>query len=282
METLTLALMDTEVYVAVVYEQPTNWQPIIQHWFEYVAKEWSRFQPNNELSVINDLSIGETLVIQPPLYDCLQLAHTYYEKTNGVFSPYMKQQLVAQGYDETFYNLSGASHTLPKIDKSALAFLGKQTIQKVSHAQIDLGGIAKGFAAHYAAELLQSLGKTKHGLVDVGGDMQMWSHDDKVWTIGIANPFDAKQTLATIPLQNGAVATSSRVKRSWANGLKNHLLNGQTGACYAGDLLQVTAVANTAYLAEVAAKTSFFTADTKHYFPQIYRYIVQPNEHGWL
>jgi len=282
METLTLHLMDTEIYVGVEFEQPTLWQPAVKQWFHYVALQWSRFNVCNELHRINTLAIDETIQVTKPLYDCLQLAQQYHTYTNGLFSPYLKNQMEAHGYDRTFSDIAFTTKNIPSIEAPALMFIDDHRIKKVSNASVDLGGIAKGFAASYSVQLIQSLGKTAYGIVDVGGDIEVWSHTEKVWQLGISNPDNSNTTLAVIPLKNGAVASSNKVKRSWADGQKNHLLNGQTGNPYLGDILQITAVAKRAYLAEVAAKTSFFTDTPKAYFPQIHRYIVTPNAHFWV
>ena len=277
METLTLHLMDTEIYIGVQFEEPVSWRPLMTTWFHYVANEWSRFREDNELHALNTLPIGECLQLASPLYECLQLAHHSYEQTNGLFSPYLKRQIEAHGYKRTFAQLDETSERVPNICPAPLQFCGQNTIKKVNDATVDIGGIAKGYAAFYAAKWLQSLSTTSFGIVDVGGDMEMWSHTDKVWSIGIAHPHDEAQTIATLTLQNGGIATSSTVKRSWANGKKHHLLNGQTGQMMTNDKLQITAVAKHAYIAEVAAKTSFFTEKAREHFRHVPRYIVTTN-----
>lgn len=277
METMTLQLMDTEIYIGVQFEQPVDWQPVMSEWFHYVAKQWSRFHEGNELYAINALLIGQTMQLRAPLYRCLQLAHYYFEQTDGYFSPYLKKHIEAHGYNKTFAQLKAASTPIPPVSPASLRFCRNGFIQKISDAEIDVGGIAKGFTAFYASELLQSLGSTAFDIVDVGGDMQLWSHTDKVWSIGIAHPHDDTKTIATLSIQNGGIATSSKVKRSWANGDKHHILNGQSGHVATGDKLQVTAVAKYAYLAEVAAKTSFFTEAANDYFHNVPRYVVTTN-----
>lgn len=262
MESMTLQLMNTEFYIEVP-STSYNWKEQVSKWLHYVANEWSRFISNNELDQINKLSLGKPLTINAFLYDCLKMADEYYKKTEGLFSPYLKNQIEHQGYDQSFpikkANLQKDEYQ--GIEKNPLHFLEHQQIYKTSYQAIDLGGFAKGFAVENIKNWLQSRGFA-FGLVDGGGDMAFWSDGEKEWTIGIADPFD-KKDIGSIKIQNGAIATSNRVYRSWTyqNEKKHHILNGQTGKVVRTNLLQATVVTDNLYQAEVGTKLSFLKSE---------------------
>ena len=83
----------------------------------------------------------------------------------------------------------------------------------------DPTGFVKGWATERAlrehlAPLLLLPGVQAVGL-DVGGDLQVRTAADAdwVWSIGIVDPDDRSRVLATVPLRDGAVATSGIAER---------------------------------------------------------------------
>lgn len=259
---MTMQIMNTNFYIEVP-STSYNWKKQVSKWLHYVAKEWSRFIPNNELDQINQLPIGKTLTINSSLYDCLKMANDYYKQTDGLFSPYLKKQIEHHGYDKPFpFYINDKQKDEQNVElkqnvKNPLCFLANHQIYKTSDQPIDLGGFAKGYAAETVKQWLQSRG-FRYGIVDGGGDMAIWSDGEKEWTIGIADPYD-QEDIGRIKIQNGAIATSNSVYRSWRyhHEVKHHILNGQTGEVAASPIIQATVVTDRLYQAEVATKLSF-------------------------
>ncbi|MDM5248785.1 MULTISPECIES: FAD:protein FMN transferase [unclassified Lysinibacillus] len=262
MDTLTLPIMNTEFYIAMPKGVHFTWKAKTEKWLQYVAKEWSRFQPNNELSQLNDLKMGETLRISSLLYDCLVQADHYYQLSNGLFSPYLKLQLEQHGYNQSFPFETAKSNSFQ--NKSFIAdqpfqFLGDGQVMKVAQQEIDLGGFAKGYAIEKLAIWLEQEVSSDFGLIDGGGDMKMWSSGEKTWTIGVADAWNIDKEISSIKMKTGAIATSNQVYRSWMQGTKkkHHLLNGQTGEIADTDVLQASVVTSSLCDAEVGAKLCF-------------------------
>lgn len=251
-------MMNTDFFIEVP-STSENWKEPVSKWLQYVAQEWSRFIPNNELDQINQLPIGKSLTINASLYDCLKKANDFYEQTKGFFSPYLKNQLEKHGYNQSFpFNpVESYKERLDLIVKDPLLFLGNQQIYKTSNQPIDLGGFAKGYAVEQIKKWLKIHGFS-YGIVDGGGDMAMWSDGEKEWYIGIADPFDRKN-MGSIKIQNGAIATSNRVYRSWIfqHKERHHILNGQTGKVAETNIIQATVITDSLYKSEVAAKLCF-------------------------
>ncbi len=122
-------------------------------------------------------------------------------------------------------------------------------------ARVDLGGVAKGWAADRAARKLGMLGPA---LIDAGGDIAISRPraDGSAWPIGISNPFQPDQTFETLKVERGGVATSGRDYRRWQkNGAwQHHLIDPRTGLPAQTDVLSVTVVAPSVIEAEAAAK----------------------------
>ena len=87
---------------------------------------------------------------------------------------------------------------------------------------MDLGGIAKGYAVKAIAKWLKKYNHSKFGIVDGGGDIAVWSNGEKTWKIGVMDPFNKEKEIGSVEIQNGGIATSNIVYRSWwQDGRKN-------------------------------------------------------------
>jgi thiamine biosynthesis lipoprotein len=131
--------------------------------------------------------------------------------------------------------------------------------------QLDMGAIAKGYAADKVLALLKSFGITT-ALVDAGGDMVAFGipPQKKGWTIGINVPGQQEKLLERkLILSNKAVATSGDAFQYMLHDGKKygHIIDPRTGY---GVTFQrnVTVVAPTATTADwLATACSILTLD---------------------
>jgi thiamine biosynthesis lipoprotein len=126
--------------------------------------------------------------------------------------------------------------------------------------KIDLGGIAKGYAAQAAAARLAELG-VRDALVDVSGNMAALGRAAHAgsWRIGIRDPRDRMPYVARLAFLPGeAVSTSGNYEQFVAADGKTygHIMDPRTGRP-AGGLLAVTVLAPNAMLAD-AWSTALF------------------------
>ncbi|WP_460234284.1 FAD:protein FMN transferase [Aurantivibrio plasticivorans] len=113
--------------------------------------------------------------------------------------------------------------------------------------QIDLGGIAKGYAVDRAASILAQQG-VKHATVSAGGDSRIIGDKrGEPWVIGIKKPRGLDHTKVTsardevailLPLVNTAISTSGDYERYFidpATGERvHHIINPRTGKSASG------------------------------------------------
>ena len=215
----------------------------------------SRFREDSELSRLN---AAGSLDAGPDLVRVVELALAAHERSRGLFDPTVHDAVVAAGYDRSFELVppeddewAGAPMPMDRHGHRPMAIhVSRARIELSAGVRIDLGGIAKGYAAERAAEVLASAGPC---LVNAGGDIATRGGS---WPVGVET---AGEPL-TLELSHGsALATSGRDRRRWRrNGYElHHLIDPRTGAPSAGDLLRVTVVAADAVDAEVAAKALF-------------------------
>jgi len=107
---------------------------------------------------------------------------------------------------------------------------GKVSLRKKG-MNIDLGGIAKGYAVDKAFELLRDLGY-KNLIVNAGGDLRVGgSKPEGPWSIGIQHPRDPEKIMARISVSDTAVATSGDYEKFFIHQGKryHHILNPKNG-----------------------------------------------------
>src|SRR5438128_8179267 len=122
--------------------------------------------------------------------------------------------------------------------------------------KLDFGGIAKGMAVDAALENLRLSG-VHTALVNAGGDLAVLGLPPAAEHWQLAVP--GRERFWTIPLRQGAVATSGIAHRHWWQGqtLRHHLLDPRTGLPAQSDLWSVTVVADRCEQAELAATVAF-------------------------
>jgi thiamine biosynthesis lipoprotein len=122
--------------------------------------------------------------------------------------------------------------------------------------RIDAGAIAKGHTADVVSGELCAMGAAG-ALVSVGGDLRARGEAEggHGWVIAIEDPFRGGGEVARVALADGAVATSSRVRRAWRRDGRpaHHLIDPVAGRPAWSGLAQASAITRECWLAEVLA-----------------------------
>ena len=236
---------------------------------------YSRFSACNTLSMIN-ASRGEWVSVDDRTHRLLLDLSSAYTQTAGMFDPCLGNTLSKLGYRHSFEAIETAAsasdtymenvtseHEDAPQETGFLPLEVDPTVARVrlhGSDQLDLGGFAKGWIAQDTANTLLLKG-ARNGLIDAGGDIILWGHDpsQEFWGIGVANPLQPKQDLASLWFDRlTAIATSSVLKRRWtdANGsARHHIIDPRTHLPASSDLLQVTILSRDLGTAEAFAKS---------------------------
>ncbi|MEH7413985.1 FAD:protein FMN transferase [Neobacillus drentensis] len=249
--------MSTMVQISISKELFANDLMPVYKLFASVEDTCSRFKENSELSQINQ-QLEKEVDVSDPLFSILKDALQFYEETNGVFNPGILSAIENSGYTRSIEFIKGRelgvpSPTAPVFTKLKPYQLDEEKQTVLLNTRIDLGGIAKGWVVDRAAEILFEYG---FGFVNVGGDIRIFGSLPRPLNIGIEDPFDPSKMLSSIQVTEGAVATSTSMKRRWTvNGRsKHHLIDPTTGEPSASTIISSTVTAPTAVEADVLAK----------------------------
>ena len=196
----------------------------------------SDYVADSEIGCLNKLAAGESLTVSPETFLCLQQAIDISERSGGAFDPTCRP-LIA------LWKQAGKQGQLP--NEAELATVqqrigwGKLRLDAETHAvtllaenmQVDLGGIAKGYALDLAAEAMRKSGASG-GLVDVGGDIVAFGkrEDGTPWRIGVRHPFQ-NGLFTKLELADAAVATSGVQQRFYeiAGRRYSHIIDPRSG-----------------------------------------------------
>jgi thiamine biosynthesis lipoprotein len=124
--------------------------------------------------------------------------------------------------------------------------------------RIDGGGLVKGLLADRLAEALT--GHASFG-IDCAGDLRIGGAAGLSRTVHVESPFDGER-LHSFELQDAGIATSGIGRRSWIDAAgrpAQHLLDPATRRPAFTGIVQVTAIAPTAFAAELRAKTALLS-----------------------
>lgn len=259
-------------------------------WLREVDRRLTRFDEASELCRLN-ASGGEWQAVSPLLFEVIEHSLVAARASNGLFDPALLSLIERLGYDRDFALLADGAdgqmrqHAPLEGNRVELGDVGLWQMIELDEAEsrvrlprgvrLDVGGIAKGWAADVALD--RFFGAFPNVLIDVGGDMHVrgYGADGEPWPVGIRNPqtqpSEASGHSAVVSLASGGVACSGAIDRWWwQNGERqHHLVDPRTGrpaalwldaaddGADAGNLIATaTAFAPTAAHAEVAAKVA--------------------------
>ena len=132
---------------------------------------------------------------------------------------------------------------------------------------VDLGGIAKGYAADRVREYLLENGHSK-GILNLGGNIVTFGEKPggDPWIIGIQDPFDSRGTpVGTVKLPAGSVVTSGVYERYFEQGGRryHHILDPDTGYPVENELVSISIIGEAGIVADAFSTLIFALGVTK-------------------
>ncbi len=257
--------MGSDVHLVLVGGSPEALAGAV-HRIEQLESRWSRFRPDSEVSALNN-SAGRPVAVSTDTRLLVERATEAWRLTGGAFDPTVLTDLLRAGYDRSFEQLSAnhfetrdGSRRNRSIDAPACTdiVVDGQAVTVPAGLGFDAGGIGKGLAADLVASEL--IGEGVAGVcVNIGGDLRVLGDSPcgDGWTLAIEHPL-AATPIALVGLVEGAVATSSVLRRVWNRGGKqrHHLIDPSTGEPSESDVALASVIAGQAWQAEALAKAA--------------------------
>lgn len=199
---------------------------------------------------------GELMCPISELCSMLETAKDMYELSEGVFNITVGAALHKMGYGKRKHAGSVLVNPWEKITWDA----DKLTCPK--GLVLDFGGLGKGWMIDGIAAILNGHGVPQY-IVNGGGDLYAKAAEP----IGIAleNPLMPGTMLQQIALQNGALAGSDTLKRTWHTGdvKKHHIIDPRTEDSSSSGIIACYVTAETALTADMAATVLLIRPELK-------------------
>ena len=224
-------IMGTLVEVTVI---PAN-EKAIREAFEALKKVdalMSTYKEDSEISILN--REGKAQVSEETL-EVIEDAIKFSNLTGGAFDitcrPLINLWKKAKK-EEKVPTEEEMEEAISLVGYQRIILEGNQIRLEKEGMQIDLGGIAKGYAVDKAIEALEK-NSIKRALVNAGGDLYALGTDPqgKKWQIGVQDPREEDKIIDIMKVKDKAVATSGDYRRYFTLEGKrfSHIVNPKTG-----------------------------------------------------
>ena len=240
----TEMIMGTLVEITVI---PAN-EKAIREAFEALKKVdalMSTYKEDSEISILN--REGKAQVSEETL-EVIEDAIKFSNLTDGAFDitcrPLINLWKKAKK-EEKVPTEEEIEEAISLVGYQRIILEGNQIRLEKKGMQIDLGGIAKGYAVDKAIEALKK-NNIKRALVNAGGDLYALGTDrqGEKWQIGVQDPREEDKIIDIIKVKDRAVATSGDYRRYFTLEGKrfSHIVNPKTGLTVQDVPMSVTIV----------------------------------------
>ncbi|MDH3219106.1 MAG: FAD:protein FMN transferase [Gammaproteobacteria bacterium] len=195
-------------------------------------KQWHAWEDSDLTRFNNALQQGKTVAIPKSLVTLIRLSRDYYDSSGGLFNPALGKLIAAYGFhggDADSAAVAAIRRNLPTMQD--LQVDGGMARSSNPDLQIDLGGIAKGYAVGLIADYLDRNGIDNY-ILNAGGDMRIAGNRfGRPWRIGIKNPF-APGVVAILQLEGRhSLFTSGNYQRQYWQGDRrmHHIIDPRSG-----------------------------------------------------
>lgn len=232
-----------------------------------VSKELNRLESlfsvtreESDILKINS-SEGKAVTVSEDTALALETARQVYTDTHGCFDPTVYPVVRLWGFTTDNYRVPDSTeieNALKYTDFSRVSIDGLQVCAPKG-AQLDLGGIGKGYAGKRCRDLLKEKGVSS-ALLSIGGNVQTvgLKPNGTKWTVALKNP-DGGKSLCKVRVGECAVVTSGGYERYFEeNGEQyHHIIDPKTGRPADSEFKSVTVICADGALAD-ALSTAFF------------------------
>jgi FAD:protein FMN transferase len=184
------------------------------------------------------------------------------EASSGAFDITIEPLTRLWRFDVTDFKLPPADSidaALPRIDYHLVHLdIDSGEISLAEGAEINLDGVAKGYAVDRSLDVLRGMGVTR-AIVDAGGDLGFVGSPPgaSLWKVGIKHP-RTDGLLGVIEVSGGGVATSGDYQRfRILDGMRHHHILDPSNGYPARGVLSVTVTAANTVVADALATAVF-------------------------
>lgn len=199
-------LLGTLVEISACGDSAVAAQAAIEQAFaevEQIHQLMSYQQADSDVSRLNREAYARAVRVHAHTWRVLRAARLLAEASHGVFDITVASHLAHMGFLQPHADFPVAA---ARANWRDVMLLPDDSVRFLVSAQIDLSGIAKGYAVDMAIQALQQAGMSS-GRVNAGGDMRVFGAQPQILHVRL--PHAHTQMLAMHQAENFAAATSA-------------------------------------------------------------------------
>jgi thiamine biosynthesis lipoprotein len=236
--------------------------------FAEVDRLMSNYRDDSELAHINRNAAREDVPVSEPMFKVLEAAQRVSAASQGAFDVTVGPLVRLWGFHDKqphVPNPAELSTVRPLVDyRNLILDAGLRTVRFArSDVELDLSGIAKGFAVEVAGGVLRRNGLG--GFIDAGGNQYLLGTPigKKTWSVGIKNPDVPDRVMGVVETGELSVSTSADYYNFLvSSGLKyGHILDPRTLQPSTA-ALSATILSRDGTLADAMSKAAFILGPT--------------------
>lgn len=287
-------------YTIVAYGNDRDYlAEVINQAFEQIDRldeQMSNYKAESELSRINREAYRHAVLIEPGLFHLIQDSVRYSQETDGAFDITVGPLMKAWG----FFRGQGRQPSRREL-ADVLKHVGYQHVKldptsrtlqfDAEGIELDLGGIAKGYAVDQAVEILRE-NHVSSALVS-SGTSSIYAlgapPGERGWKVTLRDPYEANKVGDVLFLRNFSMSTSANYERFFRidGRTYGHIMNPHTGMPVQGTLTtavlapstcQSDALTKPAFILGVAGMRTYLDA---HANLTVMFYLLTNGEKGY-
>lgn len=235
-----------------------------------IEKKMSFYLKDSEISKINQRAGSGSVEVSNETLAVIRKSIEYSIMTKGKFDITLGPLISGWGVfsnHETILREDETARLLELVQYKDIMIKDNYVGLKRKNQQIDLGGIAKGYASDEAVKIYKKY-NIKSAMINIGGNVSVVGRKDnnQMWCVGIQNPQKNRNAhLGILQCADTSVITSGNYVRYFKEGNKTygHIIDSSSGCPVESDLESVTIVCCDGIKADALSTAVFSMGYTK-------------------
>ncbi|MBS4538875.1 FAD:protein FMN transferase [Clostridium sp. D2Q-11] len=251
--------LGTIINISIYDEAPEGIFEKVFNRIEEIENKMSLNIEDSEINKINYNAGKDSVKVSQDTYNVIERGKFYSDKTEGHFDitigPLVELWQIGTE-NARVPTKEEIENNLPLVDYQNVVLdnENKSIYLDKEDMILDLGGIAKGYAADEVAKILKE-NNINHAIVNLGGNVLALGGkpDGSNWKIGVQNPYEPRgKHVAIVSVKDKTVVSSGVYERNFEEDgkLYHHILDPFTGYPIENSLQSVTIVADESFDAD--------------------------------
>ncbi|EET62313.1 hypothetical protein BRYFOR_05346 [Marvinbryantia formatexigens DSM 14469] len=253
-----------DTVVTISFYAGENGEELMEHCMDMCAQFehiFSRTDSESELYAVNHRTENR-VEVSDGIAELVTVGLEYYEKSGGKFditiAP-LSDIWDFKSEDAAVPDAEVIAEATAKVDASKVHVEGNTLVFDSPDTMLDLGALAKGYAADALKEYLTGEGVTS-GLINLGGNVLTIGSrpDGSEWNIGIQKPFgEYSETASVIKVADKTVVSSGIYERYFEQDgkLYHHILDPDTGYPVESDIEGISIICDSSLTGDALSTT---------------------------